>query len=447
MFVKTFYPEKLALQAKTKRRVTLHRLKAGLNKILLPKNKKFVVSLYLLTIALLLADCYVYYNSPTGSISANILAHFYAVVFPVIMLFAWFFGLYIAGTPKGAFRIDDKMKRICVKNDIDEAPALMEIKNGQRPNVRSYIFLSYGIPLSFFEDNIEEIESAMNVNVADVRQGKDRYHVVIRAADYESALPDVIPWDNRFIDTEDFNLTLGKSLLGPEVVDLNTIPHILIGGSTGSGKTILLKNLLYQAAMKEAVIYIADFKGGVDFNKKWHRIANVITDIDTLIAELDKIVKVLEDRKLLFHHMECANLREYNQRCPQFFFQRVVFGCDEIAELLDKTGALNKAEKEKISTVEKRLSTIARQGRAFGIHLILATQRPDANILNGQIRNNMDLRICGRADDVLSKIILDNTDASERIPKYEKGLFLTNTNMVIRGYYFTDNDLPKAKEE
>ena len=124
-----------------------------------------------------------------------------------------------------------------------------------------------------------------------------------------------------------------------------------------------------------------------------------------------------------------------------------MFGCDEIAELLDKTGALDKAEKEKISIVEKRLSTIARQGRAFGIHLILATQRPDANILNGQIRNNMDLRICGRADDVLSKIILDNTDASERIPKYEKGLFLTNTNMVIRGYYFTDDDLPKAKEE
>ena len=56
----------------------------------------------------------------------------------------------------------------------------------------------------------------------------------------------------------------------------------------------------------------------------------------------------------------------------------------------------------------------------------------------------MDLRICGRADDVLSKIILDNTDASERIPKYEKGLFLTNTNMVIRGYLFTDDDLPKV---
>lgn len=274
--MKTFYPEKLALQAKTKRRVTLHRLKQGINKALLSKNTKLLVSAYLLTILLLLIDCYIYHNPPMGSISSNILSHFYAVIFPIIIVFAWFFGLYIAGTPKGAFRIDDKMKRICVKNDLDEAPALMEIKSGTRPNVKSYIFLSYGIPLSFYEDNIEEIESAMNVNIADVRQGKDRYHVEIRAADYESALPDIIPWDDRFIDTEDFNLTLGESLLGPEIVDLNTIPHILIGGSTGSGKTILLKNLLYQAAMKEAVVYIADFKGGVDFNKKMatHRQCN-----------------------------------------------------------------------------------------------------------------------------------------------------------------------------
>lgn len=442
--MKNIYPEKFALQAKTRRRVAFYRLKQGVNKALLPKNAKHFISVYLLTLLLLVIDCYVYYNPPTGSISANILSHLYAVIFPIIIVFAWLLGLYIAGTPKGALRIDDKMKRICVKNDIDEAPALMRVENGSRPNVKSYIFLSYGIPLSFYEDNIEEIESAMNVNIADVRQGKDRYHVVIRAADYESALPDIIPWNDRYIDPEDFHLILGESLLGQEVVDLNTIPHILIGGSTGSGKTILLKNLLYQAAMKEAVVYIADFKGGVDFNLKWQHLANVITDIDTLISELDKIVKVLEERKLLFHHMECSNLREYNQRCPQFLFQRVVFGCDEIAELLDKTGALDKAEKEKISIVEKRLSTIARQGRAFGIHLILATQRPDANILNGQIRNNMDLRICGRADDVLSKIILDNTDASERIPKYEKGLFLTNTNIVIRGYLFTDDDLPKV---
>ena len=117
-----------------------------------------------------------------------------------------------------------------------------------------------------------------------------------------------------------------------------------------------------------------------------------------------------------------------------------MFACDEVAELLDKTG-LEKAAKEKVVKVENLLSTIARQGRAFGINLILATQRPDANILSGQIRNNIDYRACGRADDVLSKIVLDNTDASEKIPKYEQGLFLDNMGTLFRAFYFRESDI------
>lgn len=70
--------------------------------------------------------------------------------------------------------------------------------------------------------------------------------------------------------------------------------------------------------------------------------------------------------------------------------------------MLDKTG-LEKKQKEQLGLIESSLSVIAHQGRAFGIHLILATQRPDANILPGQIRNNIDCRVCGRADTILPK--------------------------------------------
>ena len=85
-----------------------------------------------------------------------------------------------------------------------------------------------------------------------------------------------------------------------------------------------------------------------------------------------------------------------------------------------KTGA-DSERKKLLAQIENRLSTIARQGRAFGIHLILATQRPDATIIPGQIRNNMDFRVCGRADSVLSQIILDNTGAADQIPKDARG--------------------------
>lgn len=84
--------------------------------------------------------------------------------------------------------------------------------------------------------------------------------------------------------------------------------------------------------------------------------------------------------------------------------------------MLDKTGADNERE-SLLAQIENRLSTIARQGRAFGIHLILAAQRTATTIIPSQIRNSMDFRVCGRADNVLSQIILDNTSAAEQIPK------------------------------
>ena len=118
-------------------------------------------------------------------------------------------------------------------------------------------------------------------------------------------------------------------------------------------------------------------------------------------------------------------------------FVTYIFACDELAEMLDKTG-LTKDQKEIVNKIEGLLSTIARQGRAFGIHLILATQRPDSTILNGQIKNNINCRICGRADNVLSMIILDKTDAADQIPEDAQGRFLLHDGTMFQAYWFDD---------
>jgi S-DNA-T family DNA segregation ATPase FtsK/SpoIIIE len=94
-----------------------------------------------------------------------------------------------------------------------------------------------------------------------------------------------------------------------------------------------------------------------------------------------------------------------------------------------------------LGQIENKLSTLARLGRAFGIHLILSTQRPDAAILPGQIKNNLDFRVCGRADNVLSQIILDNTSATEQIPKDARGRFITGDGAVFQGYLFDEGQL------
>ena len=106
--------------------------------------------------------------------------------------------------------------------------------------------------------------------------------------------------------------------------------------------------------------------------------------------------------------------------------------------MLDKTGR-SKEQKELLSQIESKLSIIARQGRAFGIHLILATQRPDANLISGQLRTNLGCRICGRADSILSQIILDDTAAAEQISKDARGRFILYDGTLFQSYWFDEH--------
>jgi S-DNA-T family DNA segregation ATPase FtsK/SpoIIIE len=229
---------------------------------------------------------------------------------------------------------------------------------------------------------------------------------------------------------------LGESFTGPVSVDLVKVPHILLGGSTGSGKSVLLKLLLMQAIKKGAIVCIADFKGGVDFPPIWHKQCRMCIEEESTLVLLTELVDELQCRKALLAASGQPNIDRYNEATGENL-PRYIFACDEIAEVLDKTG-LTKEQKEIVGKIESKLSMIARQGRAFGIHLILATQRPDANILSGQIKNNVNCRICGRADTILSQIILDSTAAAEQIPKDAHGRFLLHDGTLFQAYWFDD---------
>ena len=152
-----------------------------------------------------------------------------------------------------------------------------------------------------------------------------------------------------------------------------------------------------------------------------------------MLYTLDQLTAVLECRKKRLEETECKDLDTYNEATGEGL-PRLVFACDEVAELLDRTGR-SKEDRDKLNQIENRLATLARLGRAFGIHLILATQRPDANILPGQIKNNIGVPVCGRAESVLSGIILDNTSAAEQIPKDARGRFITGDGTVFQAYY------------
>ena len=362
----------------------------------------------------------------------------YGIAFAIFGVLLVTLGTAAAGLPRGFLSIAQDIQRIGLKNAAGEYPVLIERYKEDEP-VEVLTFLTHGVYLAQFEDYREKLESALNINIVSIEQGANNRTVRLRVVSASGALPAMLPWANCYLNRDDFVLVLGRGLAGLVTVNLATTPHILLGGSTGSGKSVLLKLMVMEAIKKGAVVCVADFKGGVDYPAVWHEHCRFCLALEELVPLLDELLAILEERKRLFKNVGCANLGEYNAAMNEDL-PHYIFACDEVAEVLDKTG-LSKEQKEQVAQVESRLATIARQGRAFGIHLILATQRPDANILAGQIKNNIDCRICGRADNVLSQIILDSTDAADRIPKTSRGRFLLHDGTVFQAFLFDDKTL------
>ena len=339
--------------------------------------------------------------------------------------------------PLGKRTVQEQLRSVGLVNHSDEAPELKRrTKDKTNPRISIWEFTSQGIPLKVWKDKQAAIETALDITIVNIKNGSGKSRVLLYAVPAISDLPDMIQWSDKYLSRQSFVLSLGESFTGPVTVDLAKVPHILLGGSTGSGKSVLLKLLLMQAIRKDADVCIADFKGGVDFPPAWHKSCRMCFEEQATLELLTELTEELERRKQLFASAGLPNIDSYNAGREEKL-KRHIFACDEIAEMLDKTG-LTKEQKETVTRIESRLSMIARQGRAFGIHLILATQRPNANILSGQIRNNINCRICGRADNILSQIILDNTAAAEQIPKDASGRFLLHDGTVFQAYWFDD---------
>lgn len=348
--------------------------------------------------------------------------------------------LFLCFYPIGKRRYQEELKSAGFANHDGLAPELKRrSRDRDNPRVTVWEFKTQNIPLPVWEDRQAVLEATLGVTILKMRYVRGKSRIQLYAVSAIDDLPDFLPWEDSYLSEKSFELVLGQGYSSQVKVNLAHIPHILLGGATGSGKSVLLEVLLLQAVKKGAKVAIADFKGGVDFPLTWREQCKFCCEEQSLLELLDSYVDILQKRKELFGRLGIPNLDEYNKATHRKE-SRYILACDEIAEVLDKTG-LTKEQKEVVGQIESRLAIIARLGRAFGNHLILATQRPDANILSGQIRNNINCRVCGRADNVLSQIILDNADAAEQIPKDARGRFLLHDGTVFQGFWLDDTKL------
>lgn len=356
----------------------------------------------------------------------------------------WIVMLAIAGTMLlGYFivkrRTEERLWSVGFKNYAGTVPGFRcRYRRLGQPQQRVWIFKNSGLPIKTWVECREKIEAALNITIIQVAYCGGKRYVRVTALPGNVRLPGYLAWKEDLLSSEDFELVLGESLLGRVTINLSNPPHLMLGGCSGSGKSALLKLLLMQSLHKGAEVYIADFKGGVDFPREWWDCCRIITEKAELLSCLSSIDEEMERRRHLLAAYGCTKIEEYNARAEQKL-PRIIVACDEVTDILDKRGLL-KDERFLTEQLESKISRLARQGRAFGIHLVLATQRPDADLISGQIRSNLGYRICGQADEILSKIVLENTVAAEQISPDDRGRFVLR-DTVFQAYWMDDSQL------
>ncbi len=219
--------------------------------------------------------------------------------------------------------------------------------------------------------------------------------------------------DKLFKDSSSpLTMALGKDIVGkPFVTDLKKLPHLLIAGTTGSGKSVginaMILSLLYKNSPDQLRLLMIDPKmlEFSTYNDIPHLLTPVITKPKQAIAALNNMVNEMERRYELMADARTKNIENYNEKMKKEAgeaFPYIVVIIDELADLMMTSG----------KDVEYSIARLAQKSRACGIHLIVATQRPSVDVVTGLIKANLPSRISYRVGQKIdSKIILDQMGA------------------------------------
>ena len=294
------------------------------------------------------------------------------------------------------------------------------------------------ISLEEWKKSTAQLETALDCSIQKIEQGNNKKVVILTVVDSKYQIPENIHWKDEYL-RDKAKIVVGETALEQIEFDLNRNAHVLVAGETGSGKSVILRGILWQLINKAAYVFMIDFKGGVEFGKRYEEFGEVIMDRQRALEVLKLLVEENQKRLALFRDLEVKNLEEFNNKTGKNLC-RVGVIIDEIAEMLDRKG-VSKRDKELMDEIESCLASLARLARATGINLIIGVQRPDANVLPGQIKNNVVIRISGRfADKTASEIVLNTSEACG-LPEV-KGRFifkLGNETKIFQAYYFDDD--------
>ena len=239
---------------------------------------------------------------------------------------------------------------------------------------------------------------------------------------------------------------LGKDIAGkPVITDLAKMPHLLVAGTTGSGKSVcvntLISSILFSRKPEEVKLLLIDPKL-VElsiYNGIPHLMAPVVTDMKKAAAVLRWAVREMEARYKAFAASGKRDIKSYNEAHPKAAMPLIVLIIDELADLMMTAP----------DDIEESISRLAQMARAAGIHMVLATQRPSVNVITGSIKANVPSRISfAVGSQIDSRTILDMAGAEKLLGKGDMLFAPIGANKPIRvqGAFISDDEVENLVE-
>ena len=302
-------------------------------------------------------------------------------------------------------------------------------------------------------DDLALALSAFSIRIVAPIPGKDVVGIEI-PNEKKSLVPflDVVQSDDFINSTSKLPICLGKDIIGkPVVVELDKMPHLLIAGATGTGKSVglnaMITSILYKSTPDQVNFIMIDPKR-IElslFNDIPHLLTPVITDMKKANIALQWVVREMERRYEILARLQVRNIEQYNEKVellnlsereddPFDPFSYIVIIIDELADLM-MTAAKD---------IEFSLTRIAQMARAAGIHLVLATQRPSVDVLTGIIKANFPTRISFQVSSKTdSRTIIDSNGAETLLGRGDMLFVPPGTARLVRvhGTYLSEEEL------
>lgn len=319
-------------------------------------------------------------------------------------------------------------ERCGLTNKHGEAPVLLKRRVADK--YREQLVLdTKGIGINHFNEKVDDVEAGFRKAVESINHGDNQGIVTITLT--SKKLPDRITFQEILAETPlpANSFYIGYSLEGPQVQDISELPHMLIAGATGGGKSVFFKQVLVGllSSCEHLQMYLLDLKGGLemaDFVAAPN--VTVIKEMSKAVSILRRLEKEMKDR---FDYLEKNGYKEINPRRDKK--ERIIVAVDESSVLFTTLAKIDR-DHDLAQEARKLLDSLSKLSRAAGINIILATQKLDKQVLPTSVSENISGRMAFKANSLQGSLLVIGSKDAMDLPEIKgRGIWNFGSQKVI----------------